>query len=164
MTAFERWTVWGSSAVTALSGLVYLWMKYLMVPATEFAVVNHPLQPYVLKVHIVTAPLLVFAIGLITSRHIWRHLRQRHGRARRTGLLAALMILPMVFSGYAIQAITGASLLRVMAWLHIVTGGAFALGLLLHQLVVRRLAVRSRAAAAAVPGRGSGGAVTSRPR
>ena len=58
MTRFERWAVWVTSVLTFVTGVVYLWMKYFLVSDDPFAVVNHPLQPVVLKLHIVVAPLL----------------------------------------------------------------------------------------------------------
>ena len=75
MNRFERWAVWSTSIATLVTGVVYLWMKYLLVSADPFAVVNHPWQPLVLKLHILVSPLLVFSIGLVSLRHVWRHLR-----------------------------------------------------------------------------------------
>ena len=61
MTRFERWTVWISSVLTFLTGVVYLWLKYFVVSDDPYAVVNSPWQAPVLKLHIVVAPTLVFA-------------------------------------------------------------------------------------------------------
>ena len=138
MRPFAKWLVWVSSIATVLTGSVYFWMDRMMAPVDEFAVINHPLQPLVLKAHILVAPLLVFAIGVIAVDHIWKYFRGTIRRARRTGLTAMWPVLPMVVTGYLIQAVTHETWLAVIAWAHIGSAAAYALGLLGHQLAVRR--------------------------
>ncbi len=70
MSPFEKWSVWISSCVVFITGVIYGWMKYFMQPLDPWAVINHPLQPWVLKAHIIAAPLLIFSLGLITLRHV----------------------------------------------------------------------------------------------
>ena len=136
MSRFERWAVWSTSVLTVLTGLVYLWMKYGLEPAEPWAVINHPLQPAVLKAHIVVSPLLLFAIGMITTRHVWRHWRSGMAWGRRSGVTTVLATAPMVLSGYLIQVATAAPLLAAAQWTHIGTGVLFAVGLGVHQVVV----------------------------
>ena len=138
MTTFEKWLVWTGSVLVTLTGLVYLWMKYLLPEPVGFSVVRHPLQPLVLKLHIVVAPLLLFALGAIAVRHIWRHLVAGARQGRVSGLSAALTTVPMILTGYLLQVFTGEGWLKVLALVHIVTGVVFAIGLLVHQIVVRR--------------------------
>ncbi len=133
MTPFERWAVWGTSVATFLTGVIYIWLKYLMVSDDPFAVVNHPWQPAVLKAHILVAPLLVFSIGLVTLRHVWRHLRSTTREGRRSGVLTIVVLGPMILSGYLIQALTEEGWLKAMAISHIVLGVVYGLGLLAHQ-------------------------------
>ncbi len=133
MTAFERWSVWTTSVATFVTGVVYLWMKYLLVSDDPFAVVNHPWQPMMLKLHILVAPLLVFSIGLVALRHVWRHVQSGMREGRRTGLVTLVALGPMILTGYLIQAITHESLLRAMALSHIGLGLLYGGGLLLHQ-------------------------------
>lgn len=133
MTAFERWAVWSTSVATLVTGTVYLWMKYLMTSEDPLAVVNHPWQPYILKLHILVAPLLVFAIGVVALRHVWRHLKGKTRAGRRSGLLTVVVLGPMIMTGYLIQAITHQGWIEAMAISHIGTGLLFGLGLLAHQ-------------------------------
>ncbi|HEX2249795.1 MAG TPA: hypothetical protein VHH32_05565, partial [Gemmatimonadales bacterium] len=86
MTRFERWSVWVTSLATLVTGVVYLWMKYLLVSSDPFAVINHPWQPLLLKLHILVAPLLVFSVGMVALRHVWRHIISREQSGRRSGL------------------------------------------------------------------------------
>ncbi len=138
MTRFERWSVWTTSAATIASGAVYLWMKYFMVSDEPYAVINHPLQPLVLKIHILVSPLLVFALGLIALKHVAEHLRRKVKAGRRSGLLLAVSAAPMVVSGYLIQVLTDEQWLRIAALAHIVTGTLFALGAAAHWAAMLR--------------------------
>jgi hypothetical protein len=142
MTPFERWAVWSTSVLTVLTGAIYGWMKYWVVTNDPFAVVNHPLQPFVLKAHIIVAPLLTFAIGLVATRHVWRHIRAGVRLGRRTGYTTALMLAPMILSGYLIQAVTGEGMLQAMAFSHIAFGVVYAIGLLVHRVMIRGTAGR----------------------
>jgi hypothetical protein len=137
VTPVERWLLWVSGAATTVTGLVYLWMKYLLTGSDPYSAVNHPLQPLVLKLHILVAPVLVFALGVFTVRHIWPQVVSGHPVARRSGLTTALVAGPMVLTGYLIQALTDEGWLRVVAWAHITTGIGFAAGVVLHRILGR---------------------------
>jgi hypothetical protein len=151
MTPFERWALWSTSALTALSGLGYFWTKYLLATDDPWAVVNHPLEPWFLRVHVIVAPLLVFAVGLIALRHVWKHFRNGIRRGRRSGIATALLVGPMVVTGYLIQVITGQSLLRGLAISHIVFGCLYVVGLLIHQAALSRRRKPGRSAEASGP-------------
>lgn len=142
MTKLERILVWSSTAVVAATGIAYAAMKHLMRPADEWAVVNHPLQPYVLKLHILAAPVLVFAIGMIAARHILPQLRAGLAR-RRSGLLTASVIIPLILSGYLLQAITHSAAVRILGWVHLALGIIFAAGALRHARRGRRATARA---------------------
>jgi hypothetical protein len=148
MTWFERWAVWSTSVATFVTGVIYLWMKYLMVSGDPLAVANHPLQGIVLKVHILVAPLLIFSVGLVTLRHVWRHLRTQMPEGRRSGLLTMVVLGPMIVSGYLIQTITHEGWLKAMAVSHIGLGLIYGVGLLAHQFAAggrKARAVRAEA-------------------
>ena len=136
MSTFQKWLLWSTSALTGVTGLVYWWMEEFLEPISEFAVINHPWQPFMLKAHIVVAPLLVFAVGVIWMGHIWKHIRTSVRRARRTGLTTVALIAPMVVSGYLIQALTSPGLLTALAWIHLVGGAAYLVLLIGHKLAV----------------------------
>lgn len=147
MTRLEKRLLWGSTAVVAATGFVYMWMKYALTPAQPWDAVNHPLQPLVLKLHILSAPVMVFAIGMIATRHIWTHYREQVARGRRSGITAAVVIVPMVLTGYLIQAVTHTGWLAAIAYAHIGFSVVFSAGLALHGLATRRVLRRRRAAA-----------------
>lgn len=138
MSRFERWSVWITTALTAATGIGYFWTKYLVEPSGPFAVVNHPLQPFFLKAHILVSPLLLLALGMISLRHVWRHFRSGVRWSRRSGLTTALSVLPMVATGYLIQTFTATGWVRAMALSHIGFGTLYLVGISLHQVFVRR--------------------------
>lgn len=138
MTRFEKGSVLVGSAFTAGTGILYFAVKYLMEPADPWAVVNHPSQTWLLKAHILVAPLLVFAVGAIAVRHVWEHFSSRIRQGRRSGIGAAVAVLPMVITGYLIQVVTQQFWLAVVAWTHIVTGALFSVAVLAHYRATRR--------------------------
>jgi hypothetical protein len=137
MSPFERWSVWLTSLVTAATGIVLLWMKYFLEPGDQWSVINHPWEPLVLKLHILSAPLLVFALGLITLRHVWEHVRLGVGRGRRSGYTLAVAAIVMVVTGYLIQVVTQEGWLRLVALIHIGVGLAYVAWLSVHRVLVR---------------------------
>lgn len=137
MTARERWLFWITGAGTTVTGLVYFWMKYLMDGSDPYSAVHHPWQPLVLKLHILVAPLLVFALGMFTVRHLAPQLALRVAVARRSGLTTALVAGPMVVTGYLIQVLTDERWLRGVAWGHIGVGVVFAAAVVVHRIVGR---------------------------
>ena len=150
MTWTEKVLLWGSTLVVGATGLLYAWMKYLLAPVDPYAAVNHPLQPLVLKIHVVAAPFLVFAVGLVFTQHIWRQLRSGLKRGRRSGTSTIVTLVPMVLSGYLIQTVTSEGWLWWLAMIHLTTGTLFILGFCAHQasMWARAAAARRRAARA----------------
>ncbi len=144
MSNFERWIVWASAAATALTGLAFFWAKYLIEPAEPWAVVNHPLEPWFLKTHIVFAPVFVFAVGLIVARHIVPHIKQKIVRGRRSGLVMVWTVLPMAVSGYLIQVVASPGWITGLVVLHVGTGVLFVAGLAGHGIALALTVLRQR--------------------
>ncbi len=111
------------------TGLIYAWMRYLVEPVDEWAVVNHPWQPLVQHLHVLAAPLLVFAIGLIWSVHAIAKIRNSR-RVRASGLGLMALFLPMAASGYLLQVAVDPGWRRTWIWIHVASSllwvGAFA--------------------------------------
>jgi len=137
VTRFETWFQHTSNALVGGTGLVYGWMRYFAEPSDSFAVTNHPLQSDVHHLHILTAPLLIFACGLIWPRHVWPRVRSSFAARRPTGLALAASLLPMILSGYAVQVSVDDTWQLVWIWVHVVTSSLWILGYLVHQLSAR---------------------------
>jgi hypothetical protein len=108
-------------------------MKYLMTGEDPYSVVHHPLQPHALSLHVILAPVLVFALGLITRDHILGYLREpRQRRGRATGILAVALAAPMIVSGYLMQVLTDPAPRRILSVIHLAGGGLYILLFLGH--------------------------------
>ena len=134
--------------ITALTGIVFAVMKYAMKSSDEFAVVNHPLQPYMLSAHVVIAPFLVFAFGWVFTNHIWPGFASGIARKRKSGIWSMAAVAPMVLSGYLLQVSTADATRQAMAVAHWISSALFVLGYVIH-LVTKKAARQARRAAEA---------------
>jgi MFS family permease len=159
MSTFERALLHLSTWLATATGLVYLCMKYVMTTDDPFSVLHHPWQPHVLGAHLLVAPFLIFALGLITREHILGRLsdgRRMGGWA--SGIVTVLLAVPMIATGYLMQVFTNPGVRRVLVVTHVASGLLFAL-LFLGHLVAARHGKRSANGARAEPRRrGRGGA------
>ena len=146
MSRFEAWTVHLSSLLVAGTGLVYGWMRYFATPADPYAVVNHPWQPQLQHLHVLAAPLLVFAAGIIWRQHVWQRWRLGGRRRRRSGLSMMLTLVPMVASGYLLQTAVDEAWRQAWVVVH-VAASLLWLAAYAGHLAAPRLARRRRAAA-----------------
>ena len=131
MTRQERGLQYLANLLVGGTGLLYAAMRYFMEPVDEWAVVNHPWQPAVQHLHLLTAPLLVFACGLIWRRHVVDHWR-RAARLRRSGPGMALLFLPMIASGYLLQVTVAPGWRQAWVVLHVATSAVWVLAFLVH--------------------------------
>lgn len=145
MTPLERWAVNISTLIVAISGILYAIMKYLVTSQDPFAVINHPLQPWMLDLHVLGAPVMIFAVGWIASVHIADQFRKGVRRPGGfTGVFAVICILPMVSTGYLIQVFTQETARLTLIIVHLITGGLYMITFVAHLIVSRRLAARKK--------------------
>lgn len=124
-------------AFVGLSGIAYGLMKYFLPASDPDSRVGHPWQQPMLKVHILAAPFLVFALGLVFSSHAIARLRggADSGRTSGSGLLG--LSAPMILTGALIQVLTGDAARRWTGWVHAALGVAYVLGYAAHMLKKR---------------------------
>ena len=137
MTRAAAWVTHLANALVAGTGLVYGWMRYFVEPDPEealFAVANHPWQPAMQGLHIVLAPLLVFACGLIWSEHVWARIRSGRPRRRPTGLTLVALVFPMIASGYFLQVATGEGWRTAWIVVHVATSCGWIVVYVVHLL------------------------------
>ena len=139
MSRLCAWSVHAAAAVVALTGLVYGWMLYFGEPADEFSILNHPWQGDLQWGHIVAAPTLVFACGLIWRAHVWLRLRTGHRQRRATGLVLAVLFAPMVVTGYLLQAAVDDGWRTAWVWSHGICSSLWVLAYVVHQVPRRRV-------------------------
>jgi hypothetical protein len=146
LSRFEAWAIHISTLLVGGTGLVYAWMAYLVRPTDPYAIVNHPLQPQVQHGHVLVAPLLVFAAGLIWQRHVWAHWSRGVRRGKKSGVGMVLTLVPMVASGYLIQTAVDGSWRKAWVAVHLIASALWLAGYLAHQmpLVLQKLSRLSR--------------------
>ncbi len=137
MTRLEAWFLHVATILVGGGGLVYAWMRYFVRPDDPFAVVNHPWQPDVQHLHVLAAPLLVFALGLIWQSHVRASLRLGIAARRRSGWALAATATPMVASGYLLQTATAPGWRQAWLALHLAASTLWLGGYLAHQLSSR---------------------------
>ena len=151
MNRFEAWCVHAGNLLVGGTGLVYALLRYLVEPADPYAVVNHPLQPLLQHLHVWTAPLLVFAAGLVWRNHVWSHFRRGLPARRRSGITLLATVVPMVASGYLIQTAVTPDWRTAWVAIHLAASTLWLGGYLAHLLAPRPRAegaVRPRPTAA----------------
>ncbi|RMH03107.1 MAG: hypothetical protein D6702_07040 [Planctomycetota bacterium] len=140
MSRPEAWFHQLANLLVAATGLAWAWTLWWCEPADEFALVNHPLQPWFQAGHLWTAPLLVFSAGLLWREHAWRRLRRGGRGGRRSGLALMATLAPMVASGFFLQTAAEESGRRLWLAVHLTASALWLLSWVGHQL--RRLGRR----------------------
>ncbi len=122
-----------AAALTAITGIVFAVMKYAMTSGDPFAVVNHPMQPWMLSAHVIVAPLLVFAFGWIFGNHIAPGFASRVAQRRKSGIFIAAVLIPMIASGYLMQIATADAIRHTMAVAHWASSAFFVVAYATHR-------------------------------
>ncbi|MBI4161247.1 MAG: hypothetical protein HY509_02235 [Acidobacteria bacterium] len=144
MSGFERWLLHLGTVWLGASGLGFAIMKYLLEPIDPYAMVNHPLQPWALAVHVLAAPITLFAVGIILKEHVWAEFRRQVPRHRPSGALALAALAACALSGYLLQTTTREGLRLLLVWVHLSAGGLFLAGYLAHFVLGRRRRLERR--------------------
>lgn len=132
MRGLERWSLHVGALLTGLSGLLYGWLRYYGRVPGEFGIEPHPLQGLIQHLHVLAAPLLLFALGMAVRGHLAVKLRAGTREGRRTGLGLGFLILPMVAAGYLVQVATAPGWRLAYAWVHGVASLLFLIAYLVH--------------------------------
>lgn len=130
MTTWQRWSFTALAALVTVSGVLYFWMIQLT-PTDPFAVVNHPLQPMVQRVHVLAAPPFLILFGMLAGTHVAWKLRAR-GALLPSGLITLITIVLMVASGYLLEIAIDEWWRRMWSALHVLSGTIFALACAVH--------------------------------
>jgi hypothetical protein len=153
ITRFEKALLAVAVLAAGVTGLALAWVKHFMTSHDPFSVVNHPWQPYLLSSHVLVVPVLLFAVGLITREHILGRYRDAKARrGRRSGIVLAWVLVPLVVSGYAIQVLTSRGARDSLGWLHLGVGIIFLAFYCFHALMAG--GQRAREKDSRLPGRG----------
>ena len=144
MTTFQRQFVYISTIAAFISGVAYICIRTFVEPEDPWALVNHPLEPWALKAHILTAPLMLFSIGLITVQHIIRSLRSSLPTGRQSGVIMTILFGPLVLTGYLLQTVISPLVTSILSWTHLILGLICAVALAVHWRVLQGRRLRRR--------------------
>ena len=164
MSRIEKILMHGGTIALGITGILYAVFKHLVVNDDPFSAYNHPLQPWMLTLHVLAAPVLVFAVGSIFRDHILAMLKGG-APGRKGGVGTMAIVIPLIISGYLIQVLSSEGPRGWSAWIHLGLGIAFLVFYAVHVLGAFGRAARRRAAGS-TPGPGSdsdatlGGAAT----
>jgi hypothetical protein len=131
MNRLERWSLHLAALATAGTGLMDGLLRWFGERAGEFGPEAHPWLGTAQHLHVLVTPVLVFTLGMMVRGHLWSRL-QVGAEGRRTGLVTAFLIAPMVVSGAGIQVVTSPVWRTGWAWAHGLASGGFLLGYLGH--------------------------------
>jgi hypothetical protein len=137
MSRAEAWLLHVAHLLVGGTGLVYAWMLYFLDPIDEFSILNHPWQDETQALHILTAPLLVFAGAWIWKTHVWKRLSSGQKRRRISGLALTFTLFPMIASGYFLQISIEPSWHQAWLVIHLSTSGLWLAAYLKHQFRFR---------------------------
>jgi hypothetical protein len=151
MTPWYKWAFALVTLAVTISGGAFFVMKYCLEPADPFAVVNHPLQPLMLHVHVLSSPALLLMFGALLQGHVAGRLRQAEPANRRSGMIAAGSFAVMAVSGYLLQVVVSTSLSRGLVVAHVASGAIFAVSYGAHLVVSLVLARRRSSTIPASP-------------
>jgi hypothetical protein len=126
-----------TSALVGATGVALFVFKDLIVIEGDFGPESHFLENEVQAAHILTAPALVFACGLIWQDHIWMKFKSGRAARRRTGLLLGSLLLPMVLSGYLLQVSYEEPWREIWRVAHLLSSLVWLLGYGAHQVSKR---------------------------
>lgn len=117
----------------AVTGIALVWMIFFAEADDPYSAVNHPWQPSVRSAHILAAPVLIFAVGMIWRPHAWSRIRAGFPHRRATGICLGLIFLPMAMSGYFLQIAVAETARSIWSWIHLAASGAWIVVWLLHR-------------------------------
>ena len=132
-----------ANALVSVTGVIYGWMRYVVKPEDPWAVANHPAQPHLQHLHILSAPLLVMVLGWFWAAHAQRHWSTNTHEGRLSGIYAWMTILPMVLSGYLIQVSVSELWRTVWVGVHLATSALWLMALATHWLMHRAAAKKT---------------------
>jgi hypothetical protein len=123
----------------AVTGVAYLYMRYIMTATDPFAVINHPWQPAVLSLHVVAAPIFIALFGMLFRSHTLKELLSPNIGNRRTGWMSLISFSTMALTGYLLQVAANPMWVSAMVWAHVSTSLIFVVGYSVHLVIGWRL-------------------------
>lgn len=119
MTKVERNTIFTINYLVVITSFVYFIAKYFLEIEGEWGPETHPLTIIFQKVHILTVPFLVFAVGMIFSNHVWKRIETGYKKSRNSGIFLLILLILMSVTGYLIQITDNQNFREYSAYIHV---------------------------------------------
>ncbi len=121
-----------ANGLVCISGLLYGGLRYGARREGDFGPESHPLEDPLRSLHIICAPLLIWAVAAIWQEHILPHLCGPATERRTTGLVLVSTFAPMVLSAYLLQVSVGEAWRTLWLWLHLASSLVWLATMLVH--------------------------------
>jgi len=113
-----------------LSGVLWLWFHYYVRVEGDFGPTLHPLEPWWLRVHGISAAAFLIGFGSVLPGHVRR--AWNAARNRLTGTVFFAVMVTLILTGYLLYYVGSESTRELMSLFHWSIGLAFPLLTLLH--------------------------------
>jgi len=131
----KRWEAWWNHAALAaisLTGVLYGVFKYWVPGPDPDSRAGHPLQPGLMKAHLLVGPFAVFGVGLLLRRHALLKIHKGETTGRRSGLTMLWIFLPLVLTGYLVQVLVEPGTAHATGFVHAALGALVVLAYAVH--------------------------------
>ncbi len=136
MKAYEKYLFWVLFAALFISGIVFLYFRDFASPSSDpFSVVSSPWQSWMIKSHVLAAPIFVFWVGWVAVSHAMNKLKKNTKKGKKTGLVNMGLLSTAIFTGYLIQVITSESWNNAFSNIHLYISIVAFLVVFIHQLI-----------------------------
>ncbi len=116
--------------ILVLSGALWLWFHYFVRIEGDFGPTLHPLEPWWLRVHGISAAAFLIGFGTVLPGHVRR--AWSAARNRVTGVIFFSVMLTLTVTGYLLYYVGDEAVRAVMSLVHWVVGLALPLLAVLH--------------------------------
>ena len=112
--------LYGVGVLLVLSGALWLWFHYFVRIEGDFGPTLHPLEPWWLRIHGISAAAFLIGFGTVLPGHVRR--AWSAARNRVTGTIFFAIMLLLTLTGYLLYYIGSDSVREAMSLMHWVLG------------------------------------------
>lgn len=135
MKVFEKYWFLLTFLALLVTGIGFLYFRDFAPRPDAFSVISSPWQPWLIKFHILVAPIFVFWVGWISIAHTVNRLKRKMKRGRKTGLLNVGLLGVSILTGYFVQIITHEQMVQIVSNIHVYLSIFCFIMVLVHQIV-----------------------------
>lgn len=140
MKKYEKYWFLISFFILLVSGIFYLYFRDVApMPEDPYSVISSPWQSWMIKIHVLVAPVFIFWVGWVSITHTMNRLKRKIKRGKKTGLINVGLLSFSIITGYLIQVITHESGLVIVSNSHIYISLFCFLMVLVHQVVSEKI-------------------------